>query len=535
MGPMATLSAGRVLASRLAGALGCVAALSVVGCEAEIAGDQKPGGADHDGPPSAAGSAGTGGGATTLPGELNAPYTRLTRAEYKATVKAAFNVEAPVNGIPDDERIGPFTSNVVAPDAAHELLLASEDLAALIVPTSLPACSGAGIASCIATSYRAPLERLYRRPLSDTELARLSELVQTLEGAGVSAEAATRGMLVTAFMSADFLFRASPLSGDVARGRRLAEHLSYALLDAPPDAALAAASQGDVSTLDARLKEQALRLSGDERAVPVLARFLAQWLFVDVDRKLDDASTEFATSPVYAELLGFVKSALVTNAPIKSFVNGSKGYVKKGNFAAYGLPEATGATDVLEVAWSGARRGILGEELFLDTTRHPQASRRPIYRGHLVRTSLLCQPITSPPAGVVDLDADIMDRTVDARCAGCHSLMDPIGKAFAPMDLDNSAGSPAPVVNGAGEISGTFADLPTLLDAIANSQTYADCFSRNLLGFFLEQDPERVDAAAVSDVSAVVKAGGGLGDALAQVVVSFDKRSRTVVPWCTGE
>ena len=114
-------------------------------------------------------------------------------------------------------------------------------------------------------------------------------------------------------------------------------------------------------------------------------------------------------------------------------------------------------------------------------------------------------------------------------------MMDPIGKAFAPMDLDNKAGATAPVVSGSGEISGSYADLPALLNAIAGSQTYADCFSRNLLGFFLDQDPALVDGAAVSDVAAVVKSGGTLADAVGQVMVSLDKRSSSTIPWCSGQ
>jgi hypothetical protein len=223
--------------------------------------------------------------------------------------------------------------------------------------------------------------------------------------------------------------------------------------------------------------------------------------------------------------------------PVKSFVNGTQGFVQKNNFAAYGLAATAAATDVVGVSWGAdsLRRGILGEELFLDATRHPDAGRRPIFRGHLIRTSFLCEVIASPPANVVDLNAEIMDRTVDPRCAGCHLLMDPIGKAFAPLDLDNMAGAPAPNVSGDGEIHGDYPSLPGLLDAIADSQTYADCFSRNLLSFFLEQNPEAVDAAAVGDVATVVKAGGSLADALAQVVTSLDLRSRKAIPWCTGE
>ena len=520
------------------GLAGVAGALALSGCEGSIEGGPKPGGATA-GSGNTAGGGGTtvgGAGPVSLPGELSAPFVRLTRAEYKATVKAAFGVDAAVDGIPDDKRVGAFTSNVFDADPAPEFLLASEELATQLVPKVLPTCTAATAANCVTTSYRAALERLYRRPLSAAELTKLAGLVTSIEAAGVSSEGATRGMLVSALMSSDFLFRATPLSADAARGRRLAEHLSYALWDAPPDAALTAAAQADPATLGARLKEQTLRLGSDAQAVPVLARFLAQWLFVDVDGRLSDGSANFAASPVYAELLAFSKNALSANVPVKSFVNGTQGFIQKDNFDKYGLAPS-GSGDVIAVNWAAntVRRGILGEELFLDATRHPDPGRRPIFRGHLIRTSFLCEAIQAPPVGVVDLDADIMDRTVDQRCAGCHTLMDPIGKAFAPLDRDNTAGSPAPLVNGGGEIHGSYADLPTLLDAIAESQVYAECFSRNLLGFFLEQNPEHVDAAAVSDVATVVKAGGGLADALAQVVVSLDQRSRAAVPWCTGE
>lgn len=515
-------------------------ALIVLGCEGEIAGPSGPTAA-QGGSDSGLGGGGTsssGSGAVApAAGELSSPFTRLTRAEYKATIKAAFNIDAPVSGIPGDQRIGNFTSNVVDADPAHEFLLASEDLAAKIVPSLLPVCSGASAATCISTSYQAPLERLYRRPLTPAEVTKLASLVTTIEAAGVSGEGATRGMLVTALMGSDFLFRSNPLSGDAARGRRLAEHLAYALWDAPPDAALVTASQGDAATVGSRLKEQALRLGADQQAVPVMARFLAQWLFVDVDGKLEDESQTFSASPLYAELLAFTKNALTSKVPVKSFVNGTQGFIQKDNFKKYAMQAPAGAADVVSVNWdtATARRGVVGQELFLDATRHPIKSRRPIFRGHLVRSSFLCEPIVLPQGNVVDLDAEVQDRTADPRCMGCHLRMDPIGRAFATLDQDNEAGSPIPDVAGEGEIHGTYPDLPTLLNAIAESQVYADCFSRNLLGFFLEQDPEHVDAASVADVAAVVKAGGSLSDALAQVAVSLDLRSRAQTPWCTGE
>ncbi|HEY0869042.1 MAG TPA: DUF1592 domain-containing protein, partial [Acidothermaceae bacterium] len=465
------------------------------------------------------------------------PYTRLTRVEYKATVNAAFGITPDVSGLPNDSRVGPFTSNVGSPDPADEFLLASEDLAAQIVPAKLPTCTGATAATCVTTNYQAPIERLYRRSLTAAEVTNLANMISPLEAAGVTSQDATRAMVLSTLLSADFLFRSAPLSGDAARGRRLTEHLGYALWDAPPDPTLVAAGNVTAAQLGASLRTQALRLGGDAKAVPVLARFLAQWLRVDSDDKLDDPNLNFAASPLYAELQAFVQNALTKNVPVTSFINGTQGFIQKSNFAAYAMTPVTSTATVVPVTWSASsvRRGILGEEVFMDATRNPDPGRRPIFRGHLVRSSLLCQPIASPPAELVALNSEVTDRTTDTRCKACHSLMDPIGQAFAPNDLDNTIGAPAPIVNGGGEVTGTFKDLPTLMDAIAGSQAYADCFSRNLLAFFLEQDPDYVDAASVSDVSAVVKSGGGLADAIGQAVVSLEKRSQSTTPWCTGQ
>ena len=238
--------------------------------------------------------------------------------------------------------MGPFTSNVAfASDPVQPFLLASEDLAALIVPGRLPACAAASASTCISTSYQKPFERLFRRPVSTTELATWSTMLGDLQKAGLTAEAATRAMVTSALLHPDAMFRATPLAGDPARARRLAEHLSYALWDAPPDTALAAVGDARASELGARLRTEAARLGQDARAVPVLARFIAQWLHVDLDLRLA-ADAAYATSPRYLELLAFVKDALASGAPVTSFVNGTRGFVHRNNLAPYGLTSAPG-------------------------------------------------------------------------------------------------------------------------------------------------------------------------------------------------
>ncbi len=484
----------------------------------------------------AAGAGATGGSAGSGPPAAMQPgFTRLTQAEYGATIQAAFGIDADLSLIPVDGRIGPFTSNVgVTPDPVHPYLLAGEDLAARIVPAELPACSGGGVSSCVGTSYRAPLQTLFRRTLSDAELTAFSSMITELEAAGATPEAATRSMLSAALLSPDFLFRASPVSGDAARARRLAEHLSYALSDAPPDATLAAVGTGPVAELGARLRGEAARLVTDARATPVLARFIGQWLDVDTDLKLADAG--FASSPSYLELIAAVEDALASDVSVKSLISGDRGFVHEDNLEKYGLASISGNAAVGTVTWpaTSPRRGLLGEELFADSSRHPDAGRRPIFRGKLVRTALLCDDIPPPSADLLALAAEVGDRTTDQRCRGCHMLMDPIGVAFAPLDQDFSGTPQAANVVEHAELEGTYADLPALLTAVAGSRAFADCFSRHFLAFFLEEPIAAVDAGFVAELGDTVAAGGSLRDVLEQTIVSLELRSRSAVPWCEG-
>jgi hypothetical protein len=475
------------------------------------------------------------GGAATSPTTLQPGFTRLTRAEYRATIRAAFGIDPDLSLIPVDGRVGVFTSNVnVTPDPVHPYLLAGEDLAVRVVPAELPACGGSGVATCVTDNYRTPLETLFRRPLTDAELTARASMITELEAAGATPEGATRSMLSAALLNPDFLFRASPVAGDAARARRLAEHLSYALSDAPPDAALATVGDGPAAALGARLRTEAGRLAADSRATPVLARFVGQWLDVDTDLRLDAAG--FATSPSYLELLALIEDALENDVPVTSLVSGDRGFVHQENLDAYGLSSIPENATVGAVTWpaDSPRRGLLGEELFADANRHPDAGRRPIFRGKLVRTALLCDEIPAPSADLLALAGEVSDRTEDQRCRGCHLMLDPIGVAFAALDADfEGTPEPAQVIEHA-ELEGTYADLPTLLAAVAGSRSFADCFGRHFLAFFLEQPLNAVDAGFARELGDAVVAGASLRDVLEQAIVSLEARSRAATPWCEG-
>lgn len=476
------------------------------------------------------GSAGHGQTPSTVKGELS----RLTQVEYAATVRQALGVDPDLSLIPVDGRVGPFTSNAgTSPDPVHPYLLAGEDVAAEVIPNRMPACEGAAVAECVRTNYRVPFERLYRRPLTDAELTRWSTMIVDLEAAGVPALDATRAMLSGVLLHPDFLFRSSLAGGDAfTNTRRLAERLSFALWDAPPDEQLETAAVGAPADLAA----EASRLSGDPRATAVVARFVAQWLHVDTDLRL--ANPAFEASPRFREWLAFVEDALANDVPVTALITGRSGFVHRDNLDAYGLSPAdvSGAADVVLVTWptDSPRRGALGQDLIADATRHPDVSRRPIFRGRLVRASLLCDTIPPPSAALLALAGEVSDRTTDPRCASCHTRMDPIGRAFAALDPDHEGGTiPAEVLSHR-ELEGTYANVPALLEAVSTSRAFAECFARHWLAFFLEQPLADADDAWVAQLADAVQAGVSLRGVVEQTMTTLEALSFEVTPWCEG-
>lgn len=463
----------------------------------------------------------------------DAPFARLTREEYWQTVWVALGADVDVQAIPADGRVGAFTSNATQPmDPVHPFLVASEELARDLVPAVFPACEPERAQECVSESFRGALEALYRRSVSEAELEPFAQIVVEVTEAGASPEEATRAMLSAALLSPDFLFRTSAsAAGADPRGRQRADHVSYALWDAPPDAELS------TSAMEA-LPEQAVRLSKSPQAVAVFARFLAQWLHVDTDVRLLDPG--FDASPDFLELLAFAGEVLQDDRPIADFMASGAGLVHRDNLEAYGMIEDAPEFEdgqVVRVEWSesSGRFGLLGQELFASTTRHPDPSRRAIFRGALFWDSLVCLPVQAPPPGFVDLNDDVSSRLEDSRCMGCHQRLEPVGGLFAGFDRDVELQPGPATLDLPLELAGTYGDLPALLSAVAASRAFADCFARHWLAFFLERPLEEVDDAWVAELGAQVQGGASFSEVVEHTVAGFMGRSEATMPWCEGE
>jgi hypothetical protein len=113
--------------------------------------------------------------------------------------------------------------------------------------------------------------------------------------------------------------------------------------------------------------------------------------------------------------------------------------------------------------------------------------------------------------------------------------LDPIGQVFAAYDPDFEGTAPAAEVLVHAELQGSYADAAELLQAVAGSRAFAECFARHWLSFFLEQPLDSVEAGWIGSLADAVEAGASLTSVVEHTVGELYARSQTVVPWCEGE
>jgi hypothetical protein len=151
----------------------------------------------------------------------------------------------------------------------------------------------------------------------------------------------------------------------------------------------------------------------------------------------------------------------------------------------------------------GTVSGMLTLPALLATLAKPGES-SPIYRGKFVREKLFCQELPAPPPDVpnppevmagVSTREKFKQHSATPLCAGCHTLMDPIGFGFENFDsvgryrtTDNGA-----MVDASGEIfesadaNGKFVGVTELGKKLAASAEVEQCLARQWFRFVLSR------------------------------------------------
>jgi hypothetical protein len=382
-------------------------------------------------------------------------------------------------------------------------------------------------AACARSIVRRFATQAYRRPLADSELARL----MTFYESGGGFESGVRTALEAILASPDFVFRFEPAPRGVRDGETyrvseygLASRLSFFLWSAPPDHELLSLAGANKLSDSAVFERQVRRMLQDRRADALATRFAAQWLRL---QDLDKVQPDVRQYPDFDEQLReamrretelFFEHLVRENRPVLELWSADYTFVNERLATHYGIPDVAGPAFRRVTLSDEHRRGLLGQASILTLTSHATRTSA-VDRGKWVMEVFLHSPQPPPPPGVPDLEAtpnqhegkrlSVRERMEqhrsNAACASCHRMMDPIGLALENYDVtgrwrlrDNGLDvDPRSELWDGTPVAGP-ADLRTAL--LRRQESLLRTFTRNLMAYALGRRLEAHDMPAVRQI-----------------------------------
>lgn len=373
---------------------------------------------------------------------------RLTHVQYNLTVRDLLGDETrPADAFPKEDFVNGFTNQAegqsVSPLLAEAYARAAERLARDAFgkgdKRGLIGCPPSD--SCRDQFLRRMGLRAFRRPLTVEEEARYRKLFRResefLRGAQIVTE--------TMLQSPNFLFHLEPGAYGIA------SRLSYFLWDTmPDDALLEAATSGGLNT-SAGIETQVRRMLASPRARVAFDGFLAEWLRFDRlrgalrDRNLYPEYSPELVENMIEESTRLFRHAAWSDASFLEFFTAGYSFLTTSLARLYGITAPPEPWARVALPASDPRAGIFGHASFLTLTSKP-ADTSPTERGLFIREHFLCQIVPPPPAGVSTTLPPVTDeKPITQRerlqihlsnpvCAGCHTLVDPIGFGLERFD-----------------------------------------------------------------------------------------------------
>jgi hypothetical protein len=482
-----------------------------------------------------------------------APMHHLGRVEIDNTLRDLLHVDTtPALTFPaDDSTIGFEVGASVSDRLARQYLDTGEALAADAVTdlagldpilarcTSAGEPTGTAADTCAGEFIRVFGRRAFRRPLETDEQAEYAALFDTgrdLDGFATGIALVVNAMIV----SPNFLYHAEVVPsgaapGDVVpvTGYEMASRLSFFFWrSGPDDALLDAAEAGELDDGEG-VRLHALDMMDDDRAERGQHELFRQWLSLST---LDAMTKNTEVYPEWTpELRGSLRSSIYGFLDdVMSPDDGSLATLMTGNFtyadarlaSLLELPAPTGTGASRVALPSSERAGLLTQPALMAIFGKANQS-DPIHRGVFVRTRMLCDVLMPPPGDVdltpPDLDPGLTTRQrfdmhrTEARCAACHTLIDPIGYGFEHYDALGRfrAEENGIAVDARGEVvqghdaSGTFDGAIELSETLLGSQRFESCVARQFFRFASGRIETRADACSTASLDTVLRESDG--------------------------
>jgi len=464
--------------------------------------------------------------------------SRLTRTQLDHTLRDLLGVTGGLaSALTPDQSVGPFASNALAvvtnlivqqhQELASKVALDAQSRMAQIAPCDLSTGD-----ACVRQFISGFGAKAYRRPLSADEV----NAYDTLFGVGGTPSNGFRLVIEAMLQSPFFLYHAdvgpagTPSQTPVSlTPYELASRLSYFLWDSMPDPQLFDLAANNSLDNEATLTAQVTRMLADKKAKDAIPLFYLQWLDISPTQLGSLASTQpDLVNAMIAETTDFTNDVVLNGDGLMSTLfTAAYSYPRGGLFQLYGIQQPTGFSEGTRVSLNGTQRaGLLTQPGFLIKHYRGDPEGSVVHRGITVRENLLCTPIQPPPPQVMATALPPAQGTTardrfaaheTGSCAGCHSLMDPIGLAFENYDglgkyrtTDGGVTIDASgqVVGATDGLAGTFTGAVGLGQKLAASRTVADCAANQWFRFALGRIESTDDACSLKSLHERFAASG---------------------------
>ncbi len=373
---------------------------------------------------------------------------------------------------------------------------------------------------------------LFRRPLTNAELAKQVTVAATAAQSSNDFYAGLANSLASMLISPEFLFRkeiAVPESAKAGAWKldtySKASRLSFMLWNAPPDRELlAAAADGSLDT-KAGLERQADRMLRSSRLTAGVRALFADMLQLD---KFETISKDPKIYPQYTpdisveaadQTLRTISDSVLAGGDYRDLFTTRKTYLTPLLASIYGVAinNPNGGWQAYEYPEGDPRAGILTQVSFVALHSHPGRT-SPTLRGRALREVFLCQRVPDPPGDVdfkfVDDTSNPTYRTARARlsahaaapaCAGCHKMTDPLGLSMEQFD---SSGAFRTVENEteidvSGDLNGKpFKGAAAMGQALKEDPALPACIVRRVLSYGVGRRLSRDETAFLNTLTA---------------------------------
>lgn len=503
--------------------------------------------------------------------EFRAAYRRATETQYRNTIADVFGPDIEINARFEPERredglqaIGNSRLSITTSGLEQYLSVArsiadqvfeSEQRAALV------GCGGDVAAEaargCAEAFIKVRGRQLFRRPLSEAEIATRMEIWEEGGGASGDFDKGAKLALVSLLMSPDFLFRVERAEVDPARpdGYRLdayskATRMAAMLWDTSPDPQLMqTAATGALHTPEG-LQIQIDRMTSSERMEDGVRAFFTDMLHYET---FDVMTKDPATYPKFSqavadgareETLRFLVDHLLTQGlDYRDIFTSQETFINRPLAAVYDVPFAS-MEEWVKYSFSeeAGRSGVLTQVSFLSLFSHPAAS-SPTIRGVRLHEIFLCLPTPEPPADVDfskvqalengTVRTRLIDHMTNPGCNTCHAISDPAGLTLEHFD---GLGQTRKYENGilidvSAEIGGEqFEGAQGLGEYLHDSPLVPPCVVRNMHYYGVGRPYDYQDAQYLSAQTAAFGESGYRFIELYRSILSDPEFFKVVVP-----